>query len=172
MRSYCNTCIHTLTANQYPCNKCWNFSLYEPKTQKQIYIIGSLRNPLISEIANEVRTYGYNVFDDWYAAGPEADDHWKAYEQNRGRTYTEALAGAAAKNVFRFDHTNLDVSDAALLVLPAGKSGHLELGYMAGKGKPTFVLLDEETDRWDVMYQFATAVCYRKDLKDKLNAYL
>ena len=140
------------------------------KPTKQIYIIGSLRNPLIAEIGNELRGYGYTVFDDWHAAGPEADDHWKAYEQNRGRTYMQALEGHAARNVFAFDKRNLDASDAAMLVLPAGKSGHLELGYMAGKGKPTFILLEDESDRWDVMYQFATAVFYRKDMKEKISA--
>jgi nucleoside 2-deoxyribosyltransferase len=40
--------------------------------------------------------------------------------------------------------------------MPAGKSGHLELGYVSGKGKPTYVLFDHEPERWDVMYQFAT----------------
>jgi nucleoside 2-deoxyribosyltransferase len=44
--------------------------------------------------------------------------------------------------------------------MPAGKSAHLELGYMIGRGKPCFVLFDEEPERWDVMYQFATAVCF------------
>ncbi len=46
-----------------------------------IYLIGSLRNPNIPAIANELRTLGYEVFDDWYAAGPEADDYWKSYEK-------------------------------------------------------------------------------------------
>jgi nucleoside 2-deoxyribosyltransferase len=43
-------------------------------------------------------------------------------------------------------------------MLPAGKSGHLELGYMIGQGKPGYILLDAEHKRWDVMYKFATAV--------------
>lgn len=127
---------------------------------KQIYLIGSLRNEQVPIIGNQLRAKGFNVFDDWHAAGPEADDHWKAYEKERGRTYVEALEGAAAKNVFAFDKRNLDASDAAILILPAGKSGHLELGYMAGKGKRTFILMDDKEDRWDVMYQFADDVCH------------
>ena len=39
------------------------------------------------------------VFDDWYAAGPEADDYWKSYEINRGRDYIDALSGRAARHV-------------------------------------------------------------------------
>lgn len=130
---------------------------------KQIYLIGSLRNPNIPVIGNELRKQGFTIFDDWHAAGPEADDHWKEYEKNRGRTYPEALAGAAAKNVYEFDKRNLEASDAAVLVLPAGRSGHLELGYMAGRGKYTYVLMENDTDRWDVMYQFSNGVFFNLD---------
>ena len=46
--------------------------------------------------------------------------------------------------------------DIAVLVLPAGKSGHLELGYMIGSGKRGYILFDDDVEdcRWDVMYQF------------------
>jgi nucleoside 2-deoxyribosyltransferase len=122
-----------------------------------IYLIGSLRNPEVPNIANNLRAAGFEVFDDWYAAGPEADDYWKQYEEFRGRTYMEALAGAAAKNVFEFDRRNIESSDSVILVLPAGKSGHLELGWAIGRGKRGYILLDSP-DRWDVMYQFASLV--------------
>lgn len=110
---------------------------------KSIYIIGSLRNPLIPEIGNKLRSIGWDAFDDWYGAGPEADDKWKEYEVSRGRGFKEALNGHAAKHVFAFDKHHLDRCDAAILVCPAGKSGHLELGYMAGRGKPSYILVDE-----------------------------
>lgn len=124
----------------------------------KIYLIGSLRNPKIPEIANEIRKSGFEVFDDWYAAGPEADDKWKEYEQGRGRGYKDALNGHAATHVYQFDKKHLDESDAVILVAPAGKSGHLELGYCLGKGTPGFILLEEGNDRWDVMYKFANGV--------------
>jgi nucleoside 2-deoxyribosyltransferase len=124
----------------------------------KVYVIGSLRNPKIPEIANKIREAGFEVFDDWYAAGPEADDKWKEYEQGRGRGYSDALSGAAATNVYEFDKRNLDSSDAVVLVLPAGRSGHLELGYCLGKGTPGFILLEDGVDRWDVMYKFANGV--------------
>ena len=122
-----------------------------------IYLIGSLRNSEVPNIANKIRELGHSVFDDWFAAGPEADDKWREYEQVRGRTYLEALGGEAARNVFAFDKRHLDAADAAILLLPAGKSGHLELGYIIGSGRRGYVLLDSP-DRWDVMYQFATGV--------------
>lgn len=122
-----------------------------------IYLIGSLRNPEIPKIANTIRGYGIDVFDDWYASGPTADDSWKEYEQNRGHSYLDALGGYAARNIFAFDKSHLERADAVVLVLPAGKSGHLELGIALGKGKPGYIILDSP-DRWDVMYQFATGV--------------
>jgi nucleoside 2-deoxyribosyltransferase len=130
----------------------------------KVYLIGSLRNPRVQVIAAILRIGGYEVFDDWFAAGEKADDSWKFYEQQRERTYKEALYGHAATHVFEFDLHHLQDSDVAVLVLPAGKSGHLELGYMAGMGRPTFILFDEEPEwRWDVMYRFATRVVFTPD---------
>lgn len=131
---------------------------------KSIYVIGSLRGPSVPAVSAHLRKAGLEVFDDWYAAGPEADDKWKEYEQQRGKTYQEALDGYAAGHVFDFDRKHLERTDGAVLVLPAGRSGHLELGYVAGLGKPTYILLppgyDDSADRWDVMYRFASKVVY------------
>ena len=124
---------------------------------KIIYLIGSLRNPEVPKIGKMLRNEtGYDVFDDWFAGGPEADDAWKRYEETRGRTYDEALFGRAAEHVFDYDHFHLDRADIGVLVLPAGKSGHLELGYLIGQKKPGLILLENGVDRWDVMYKFAT----------------
>lgn len=124
----------------------------------KVYLIGSLRNPIIPALGEEIRKLGYDVFDDWHAAGPEADDEWRRYEKERGHSYIQALEGYAAKHVFEFDKRHLDSADVGVLVLPAGKSGHLELGYLIGQQKPTAILLDQDYDRYDVMYRFAEAV--------------
>ena len=129
------------------------------KGQKEYYLIGSLRNSLIPQISRELRQAGFKIFDSWYAAGPIADDSWKEYEQGRGLTYTEALDDYAAKHVFEFDKYHLDRCDGAILAYPSGKSAHLELGYMLGKGKPGYILLENSEDRWDVMVLFANSVC-------------
>ena len=129
-----------------------------------VYLIGSLRNDKIPEIGIYLRSLGVEVFDDWFAAGPIADDSWQEYEKRRGTSYPKALKGYAARHVFAFDIHHLARADAGILVLPAGKSGHLELGYLAGQGKPTYVLFNEEPERWDMMYQLATDVFF--DLKE------
>lgn len=124
-----------------------------------IYLIGSLRNPMVPDIANALRKAGHEVFDQWYGAGPNADDHWMEYCKNKGFNYKEALADHGAQHVYNFDRRFIDLSDTVVLVLPAGKSGHLELGYALGAGKRGFILLNGEPDRYDVMYNFATQVC-------------
>src|SRR3990167_2259749 len=129
---------------------------------KKVYLIGSLRNPEVPIVGNQLRSLGFDVFDDWWGAGDEADEKWQAYEQIRGRKYKEAIYGRAAENIFNFDLTHLNSSDFGVLMLPAGKSGHLELGYLIGQGKPTYVLFDREPDRWDVMYQFATEIFFNE----------
>jgi hypothetical protein len=125
-----------------------------------IYLIGSLRNPEIPLIGNRLREAGIDTFDEWHDAGPEADDYWKKDQQTRGRSYTEALESYAADHVFEFDKFHLDRCDGSILILPAGRSGHIELGYMIGKGKPSYVLFDKDSDRWDVMYRFASGVFF------------
>jgi hypothetical protein len=126
-----------------------------------IYLVGSLRNPRIPEVAAQLRLCGLEVFDSWYSAGEFADDAWQAHEKQMGHTYAEALQGAHAQNVFSFDKRHLELCDSAVLVAPAGKSAHLELGWMLGQGKPGYLLLDGEPARFDVMSLFATGVYTR-----------
>jgi hypothetical protein len=125
-----------------------------------IYLIGSLKNDQIPHMANKIRKLGFEVFDDWFSPGPEADDFWRNYEKVRGSSYKQALSNYAGKHVFEFDKFHIDRADIGILYMPGGKSAHLELGYMLGQGKKGYVLFDEEPERWDVMYQFATAVCF------------
>lgn len=138
-----------------------------------LYLIGSLRNQRIPELANRIRKEcpDVEVFDDWYSAGPEADDYWKEHQRFKGLGYQEALRGPAARNVFRFDKEHLDRATHALLVLPAGKSGHMEVMYAAyGVGAKTAILLDPEDVRWDVMYQFIPTILENDDgIRDWLN---
>lgn len=139
----------------------------------KIYLIGSLRNPEVPILGNELRQRtGHDIFDDWHSAGPQADDYWRDYERNRGHDLKGALRGHAAQHVFAFDRSHLDSSDGAVLVWPAGKSCHLEFGYIIGQGKPGFILIDGEPERYDVMLNFATGVYTSKEeLIEKLKTF-
>jgi nucleoside 2-deoxyribosyltransferase len=130
---------------------------------KSLYIIGSLRNPEIPKFANEIQELGIEGFADWFSPGPTADDCWKEYSKARELTYGQALQSYAATHVFEFDHSHLKRCDGAVLLMPAGKSAFLELGYTIGKGKPGWIVYEEEPeDRWDVMFQFATGIFFSR----------
>lgn len=140
---------------------------------KSVYIIGALRNPEVPKLANEIQSLGIEGFSDWFSPGPDADDFWRNYSKERGLSYGEALKSYAATHVFEFDKYHLDRCDAAVMLMPAGKSGHLELGYAVGTGKPGYILFDEEPERYDVMVQFATGIFFsRGDLLDALQAQI
>ena len=125
---------------------------------RNIYLIGSLRNPEVPKAAAKLRDAGHYVFDDWFAAGERADDAWRDYEIGRGHNLKQALTGYAANHVFEFDKYHLDIADTGILILPTGKSGHLELGYLIGKGCYSYIVYPEEPERFDVMYLLADGV--------------
>ena len=128
-----------------------------------VYLIGSLRNPDVPRVANLIRSWGHEVIDDWYAAGPEADDKWQEYETQRGRSYIDALSGLHANHVFDFDDHHIRRSDAGVLLLPAGRSCHVEFGVIRGMKKPGYIVLGEHYDRFDVMYRYATKVVVKSE---------
>lgn len=130
-----------------------------PKLES-LYLIGSLRNDeAVTAFANKLQAaIGIEVYASWASCGPNADDYWKKYEEARGADYQTALNGWSATNVFAHDKMHLDRTSGAVMLLPCGKSCHLELGYTIGRGKPGWILLDSP-DRWDVMYRFATDRC-------------
>ncbi len=129
-------------------------------TKPVIYLIGSLRNPEIPHIGLELRELGFEVFDDWWSASPDADDWWQQHERLKGKDYKEALWGHHAESVFEFDKKHLDRADIVVLVMPAGRSGHIELGYSIGNDKAGYVLFDHEPERFDVMYRFCTDIAF------------
>jgi nucleoside 2-deoxyribosyltransferase len=115
---------------------------------------------------------GIEIFDNWIAPGPRADDFWRDYSKIKGLTYKQALASWEAKHIFEFDKFHIDRADAGLVVMPVGKSGHLEAGYMRGQGKPVWALFDSEPKRYDVMAQFFTEIFFKEtELYDTLRKH-
>lgn len=129
-----------------------------PGPTRSIYVIGSMRNPQVPLVAKALRAIGWDAFDDWYSPGEQCDDKWQEYEKQRGRTFREALAGYHAQTAFKLDEYHIDRCDAGILVLPAGKSAHIELGVFRGAKKPRYILMDGEPERYDIMYNYATKI--------------
>ena len=49
-----------------------------------------------------------------------------------------------AKRAFQADFDGLNEADAVVLVMPCGRSAHLELGWAIGQGLPTAVLYEDD----------------------------
>lgn len=142
--------------------------------KRHYYLIGSLRNPYIPELERKIDAEcpDTKIFAEWYGAGSTADDSFKEYHKGKGLSYREALRSHAARHIFEFDKHHLDRCDGAILLMPSGKSCHLEAGYMVGKGKPVLALYPdgEPEDRYDLMMQFLTEIFYSEsELLEYLN---
>lgn len=128
-----------------------------------IYLIGSLQNPRVLDVAKRLRTEGFDVFDEWMAAAPHGDQQWQDYGRQRGWTYKQALESAFVTTAFNFDLTHLKQADTGVLVMPSGRSGHLELGWLLGQEKRGYILFDGEPERYDLMTKLATDVVFSVD---------
>jgi len=138
-----------------------------------IYLIGALKNWRIVPLANRLADLGFDVFCDWITPGPDADTYLLKYAKLRKWSYKTALNSYAATHVFNFDKHHIDRCDIVVMVMPAGKSGHMELGYARGCGKPGYILFDKEPKRFDVMYKFATDVFFQEsELMSALKRHL
>ena len=69
------------------------------------------------------------------------------------------LKYAKAQRAFQEDKKMIDWADAVILLLPAGKSSHLEAGYAKGSGKKLIIYQTEfPKGEFDVMYGFADLI--------------
>ena len=126
-----------------------------------VYLIGSLENPAVLHTAKMLRDAGIEVFDDWMASSPHGDLQWQAYAKQRGWSYLEALKSPFVQTAFHCDFDHLKMANAAVLIMTCGRSGHLELGWVLGSGKPGYILFpDGEPDRYDLMTNLATGIFF------------
>ena len=69
-------------------------------------------------------------------------------------TFIEGLEHTLARKGFDSDYQALDWADAVVMVMPCGRSAHLELGYAAGQKKITVIMVTEAEP--ELMYKMAT----------------
>jgi hypothetical protein len=116
----------------------------------KIYLASSWRNAAQAAVLQALRNEGHMVYDfknpkegddgfDWKQVGMTvaADGTVTPHELEQGLTHPRAVDG------FQNDFGAMQWSDACVLLLPCGRSAHLEAGWMAGAGKPVFVLAPE-----------------------------
>ncbi len=115
---------------------------------QNIYVASSWRNPFQPAVVEWLRQGGHEVYDFRNPAEGDNGFHWSEIDpdwQNwtPGR-YRAALREPLAEDGFAKDRAALEWCSACVLVLPCGRSAHLELGYAIGEKKRSAILMPDE----------------------------
>lgn len=126
-----------------------------------IYVASSWRNERQQEIVKALSDAGFIVYDFKHPAPDnegfhwsDIDPHWQTWTPEQ---FIEYLDHPIAENGFQTDWQAMIHSDACVLVMPCGRSAHLEAGYFKGAGKRLVILLSDGEP--ELMYAMAYAVC-------------
>jgi hypothetical protein len=130
----------------------------------KIYVASSWRNSRQPAVVSALRAVGHEVYDFRNPAPgnggfgwTQIDDNWQHWTTAQ---YFDALDHPVAQAGFRLDMDALKACDACVLVMPSGRSAHLEAGYAIGAGKFTVILCDApRSDEPELMYLMADALC-------------
>lgn len=125
----------------------------------KLYVASSWRNSYQPAVVWDLRDAGHEVYDFRKPAPDsngfswsEIDPHWQKWTPER---FVKNLSGEIAERGFRHDYEAMKNADACVLVLPCGRSAHLEAGWFTGKGKPLFVLMPPDGQEPELMYLLA-----------------
>lgn len=139
----------------------------------KIYVASSWRNTVQPDVVALLRTAGHEVYD--FKNPPNRSgfgweqlcENWRNWSLSE---FIEALKMPIAKAAFKSDYDAMQWADAGVLVMPCGRSAHLEAGYFVGAGKPLIILLSEGEP--ELMYKMADGLCLTvDDVLDDLNRY-
>jgi hypothetical protein len=129
----------------------------------RIYVASSWRNEARQQFAvRSLRDAGHDVYD---FRNPSPGDHGFSWRQcatpeqlkDARRFRDEVLTHPIARAGFEKDITALRSSDCTVLVLPCGRSAHLELGLT--RPCRTVVWLDDPISEPELMYLACSNIC-------------
>jgi nucleoside 2-deoxyribosyltransferase len=133
----------------------------------KIYVASSWRNELQPKVVAALRAAGHEVHDfkqqEEPGPGPQGSALPSMDDLSQMRLepahFRKLLdQHPLARTLFDKDMGALRASDACVLVLPCGRSAHLELGWAVGAGKHTVALLQGECEP-DLMYKMVDRLC-------------
>lgn len=139
----------------------------------KIYLASSWRNPMQPYLLKILRAEGHEVYDFRNPTPGKKGFSWNDISSNwlswTASEYIENLRHSnIVKEAFALDYNAMWLSQIGVLLLPCGRSAHLELGWMAGRGKYTFILT-KDGEEPELMAKMCTAVCCDIDeLLDKI----
>lgn len=127
-----------------------------------LYLASSWKNKeRVQDIVDQIRELGgFACYDFTRPAGgtgfawSQVDPNWESWTNEE---YLEALKDPISQAGFASDMNALKAADVCVLLLPAGRSACLELGYCAGAGKRTYVLM-ETHESPDLMYLMTNGI--------------
>ena len=109
--------------------------------KRRIYLASSWRNKLQPAVLSQLRAWGHEVYDFRNPPGgtgfawsqvQDGDKHWEEWSFAE---YRQALEHPVSEAGFHSDFDAMAWADTCVLLLPSGRSAHLEAGHMAGSGK-------------------------------------
>lgn len=129
----------------------------------RIYVASSWRNSIQPTVVATLRGAGHEVYDfrepipggkgfGWSQLGM---GNWRDWSPATAR---DALQHPGAQAGFASDHDAMVWADTFVMVLPCGRSAHLELGWACGAGKRTLILQQEQQEP-ELMYLEADLIC-------------
>lgn len=129
--------------------------------KRKIYVASSWKNEQYPQVVERLRAEGHEVFD-WRNPRPdyhgfhwsEIDPNWRDWSPDQ---YASHLNHPIASRGFHSDLNGMKQCDTCVLLLPSGRSAHLEAGWFIGQGRDTFILLTEPQEP-ELMYRLATGL--------------
>lgn len=131
----------------------------------KIYVASSWRNEERQQaVVKALRDEGHEVYDFRNPAPGDQGFSWRSCStpdqlKDPQKFRDEVLTSETAKSGFAKDMAALEGADATVLVLPCGRSAHLELGYAVGAGQLTLVLWDNPVSEPELMYLMCKSTC-------------
>lgn len=123
---------------------------------RRIYVASSWRNDFQPAVVTTLKTAGFEVYDFRNPAPGDNGFAWSSLDTDwlnwSPENYVKLLDDPIAVDGFDKDMAAMEWADTFVLVLPCGRSAHLELGWAVGQGKQTAILLDE-TFEPELMYR-------------------
>ena len=131
----------------------------------KIYVASSLRNENHGAVVHTLRKDGHIVYDFTEPMSGPRGFHWSDFDDSweswPAATFLEVIDHPLVMEGFRSDWDAIQWADCCVLVLPSGRSAHLEAGYFVGAGKPLVVLLSD--GRPELMYRMTEHLCLDLD---------
>ncbi len=132
----------------------------------KIYVATSWRNERQPAIVERLRSEGHEVYDFRNPAPGDTGFHWSEidadWEDWSAAWYRCALDHPVARRGFACDRGAMQWADTCVLVLPCGRSAHIEAGWFAGNGRRLLILLDNQPEP-ELMYKMADHICLDLD---------